>query len=177
MTNKLGLLGLIILAVSSASQADPVLWEIQGLAFSDGASGTGFFILDLGLEKFWDWNVVISPGASGESLTGFDYTPQTSLAIAGPPGCTVEFVASHNASPSLCLNTKSKLVAGAAPAILGISHEDFGAGERFVATGALSDPRCSECAVPEPSSVNLAGLGFLGLFTLLAFVSWRPPIS
>jgi len=171
---KLTRLGALLAASAAVTCASPVFFDLQGVTFNDGASGSGYFVFDPSLSQFSYWSIVTTSSGTGAIIgpfSGFDYNPLTSGASAGSPGCAAEFVDTLDASQSLCLATDSPLVAGASPALLATSFESSGSGERFVSAGTLPDPNnCPSCGVPEPSTFNFVGLGSLGL---LAMAIWR----
>jgi len=159
---KLARLGLMSVVLGCVGRAGPVTFDLQGVDFTDGAAGTGYFVFDPNLTSFSDWNVVT---ASGSGFPGFDYTPLDSVASTGSVGCLVDFV---NASRSLCLNPDSPLISGASPALLPTSFESSDSGQRFVFAGTLSDPPPNPGgSVPEPGTSSFVGFGSLGILGVM----------
>jgi hypothetical protein len=64
--------------------AAPIGWELFGVTFSDGASASGTFTYDAGVDLYSAWNIVVTPGI----LTAYDY--QLGLMVGSwvstPPG-------------------------------------------------------------------------------------------
>jgi len=128
LTAKLTRMGVMLVVLASVGRAGPVLWDLQGVTFTDGASGTGYFLFDANLSQVFDWNIVTASsgnGATSGGFLGFDYSPVTSVALANSSGCVMDFVDDLNPSRSLCLNPESPLIAGATPALLPTSYESF----------------------------------------------------
>jgi hypothetical protein len=155
-------LGMMLAVLASLTNASPVLFDLQGVQFTDGATGTGYFLFNPNVSQFLDWNIV----TSSTNVAGFVYTPLTSLASTNSAGCMVDFIDTVDRSQSLCLIPDSSLVAGASPDLLPTSFESFDSGYRFVSAGTLQDPQCSLCSVPEPSTFNFVGFGALAILAL-----------
>lgn len=155
------LISVLFLATAATfAQASPVLWNLDGVIFSDGGAGSGDFVYEASTGTVLDWN--LTTGAGG-SFDGFVYTPTTSTARANVGGCAVDFIAARNTS-FLCLNPASALVAGTAPDLLSSSFEFYASGLRTVASGSLEDPPIGGgAAVPEP-----APFGFVAFALALA---------
>jgi hypothetical protein len=151
---------LTVLICAAAAQASPVIWDLQGLTFSDGASGTGYFVFDADIRKFVDWNIVTT---SSGTFAGYLYTPLTSIAVADSAGCLAGFAADAHA-PFLCLNPASPLIAGATPDLLPSSNETYLSSRRFVSSGVLVDPPAGGGAtVPEPATIGSIAFGIIAV--------------
>jgi hypothetical protein len=151
---------LLILAMTSA-HAGPIIWNLNSVTFSDGAAGSGYFIYDMTMQSFSDWDLTSQGGP------GFLYAPGTSVALANTGACAIDFVADGNASQFLCLNPESALIAGATPALSSSSFESYPGGVRTVMSGGLTDPPPGAGdSIPEPATFGLALIGatlFAGL--------------
>jgi hypothetical protein len=167
-------LGMMLTVLQAAvAQAGPVVWNLERLTFSDGASGAGYFVFDAALLKIVDWNITTtSSGPVNGSIglfAGYDYFPLTSLASANVAGCGIDFIAKNDPSQFLCLNPESPLTAGATPALLLTSRESYPSGYRFISAGTVEDPPPGGGAtVPEPSTIVLAVFGMVGVFVLIS---------
>jgi hypothetical protein len=150
------------LVMSVPLHATPIVWQLTGATFSDGATASGTFSYDATLDLYSAWNIVVTPGI----FTAYDYTPGVDGGFVGihPPG-QVDFVAFPPA-------TSGRFVR------LAFSSALTGAGGTDLLRTDLSGYECDNCSiqryitggavtsVPEPSNLTLvpAALAIAGLF-------------
>jgi hypothetical protein len=147
---------LLLTMAATVAHAGPVIWDLQGIIFSDGAFASGYFVYDANTQAFIDWSITTSVSVS---FGGFLYTPATSIAIGSGRSCGVDFISAGNTTQFLCLNPASALVAGATPDLLSSSSEAYSGGQRTVVAGSLNDPPPGGGdAVPEPATFGLVAL-------------------
>lgn len=65
-----------------AVQAAPVKWEISGLTFADGGSGSGHFVFDADTEAVSDWEVDVAGGTTTD-LPAIQYNVNNSSSFVG----------------------------------------------------------------------------------------------
>ena len=65
-----------------AVQTAPVKWEISGLTFADGGSGSGYFVFDADTEAVSDWKIDVAGGSTNQ-LPAIQYNVSNSAAIVG----------------------------------------------------------------------------------------------
>lgn len=70
-------------AVAGGAGAATRYWQIQGLTFSDGATGAGSFAFDDATGTVSSWNIHVQ---AGPSLLAFTYLPGDSVAFSDPSG-------------------------------------------------------------------------------------------
>ena len=62
-------------------QAAPVKWEISGLIFDDGGSGSGYFVFDADTAAVSDWEIDVAGGTTAE-LPAIQYNVNNSSSVA-----------------------------------------------------------------------------------------------
>ncbi|HEY0163560.1 MAG TPA: hypothetical protein VGB69_12845 [Edaphobacter sp.] len=162
---------LLLPVISRTASATPVTWTLQDVTFTDGASASGSFTIDLNKGQILNWDVVTT---AGSSLAGFDYTPSTAYAyesssteiffksinpVTGPYGISSSYLFLYfqtpltNAGGVIDLTTQSYQCDNCAP-------------YRYVSGGYVTS-ELPLSAVPEPpsgflvlSSVALIGVAF-----------------
>ena len=65
-----------------AVQTAPVKWEISGLTFADGGSGSGHFVFDADTEAVSDWGVDVAGGTTTD-LPAIQYNVNNSTTFVG----------------------------------------------------------------------------------------------
>ena len=146
---------------SDTTQADPIVWTLQGVTFDDGGTATGSFTYDAGTTIYSDWNI---------SVQGFIYMPNAfPVSFASGNDSTVTFVFSipRVFGRSLTLTFLSPLTnTGGTSGLVGApeSFERFasrlGTTTRFITAGSVTT---APAAVPEPSTLALLASGiFIG---------------
>ncbi len=162
---------LLILTMTSA-HAGPIIWDLNGITFSGGGGGYGYFVYDMTTQSFSDWDLT---SQAGVLTSGFLYAPNTSFAVANTGTCAIDFVADGNASQFLCLNPESALIAGATPALSSSSFESYPWGVRTVIAGGLTDPPPGGGdSIPEPATF---GLALIGASSIRRLVESPPPVD
>src|ERR1700722_18448100 len=82
-------LGLLI-AAAGVMPAGSITWDMQGVSFSDGAVGSGYFVYEADTQTILDWSVMTS---ASSLFQGFSYTAATSVAATDAGGCAIDFIA------------------------------------------------------------------------------------
>jgi hypothetical protein len=78
------------LAASVPLQAGPIVWQLVGVTFSDGASASGSFTYDAATDVYSAWNISVAAGI----LTAYTYQPSVDGGFVGiHPTGQVDFVA------------------------------------------------------------------------------------
>jgi hypothetical protein len=149
--HRLSLCALALALATAEARADHV-FTLSDVTFNDGGTATGTFTTDDALNSLVSFDITTSPGTD----IGFHYTPAT----AGSSSASLPFILVLS-TPSLndiLELTFTNLTAAGAPITLGAtdSFEQTPDARRTVVAGAVV-----AAAVPEPSSVALAGTAAL----------------
>ena len=157
---------LIALAVSGAwaagAGAAPVTWQLQDVAFADGATAIGSFDYDAALQSASDWNIFVSGGDTA-TFPDVDYnatTPDHHSEVGAVFDLQIFYFEIGTGASERILALASTADLGGASGTVALevgsfnhSYECFNCDPyRFVTSGTL---------VPEPSPV--AGCGATGL--------------
>ncbi len=78
------------LIASVPLRAQPIVWQLVGLTFSDGATASGTFAYDAASGLYDAWNISVTPGI----FTAYDYQPGVDNGFLGVHSASqVDFVA------------------------------------------------------------------------------------
>ena len=58
-----------LLLSAMAVQTAPVKWEISGLTFADGGSGSGYFVFDADTAAVSDWKIDVTGGSTNRAAS------------------------------------------------------------------------------------------------------------
>jgi hypothetical protein len=158
------------LVASVPLNATPVLWQLVGVTFTDGATASGAFTYDAALDIYSSWNIIVTPG----TLTAYDYQPGVDSGFLGiHPAGQVDFVAFPPATPGrfIRLTFSSPLTGAGGTDPLRTDNSGFECNNctifRYITGGAVT-------SVPEPSNLTLVSAA-LAIAGLLRRVGFRGP--
>jgi hypothetical protein len=79
-----------VLAASVPLHAGPIVWQLIGVSFSDGAHASGTFSYDAVSDNYSAWNIAVTSGI----LSAYTYRPGVDSGFVGiHPAGQVDFVA------------------------------------------------------------------------------------
>lgn len=166
----------VLLGCASLACAAPVTWQLSGLSFDDQTTASGSFSYDADTDALLSYSISVQQGA----LPAFTYTgssaTNTCLQIAnGNASCNTNdapnelFLESNDGSQSLQLYLPAALTdAGGTVALLTSgspqSYETAYTDDyyfRAVSNGSVTTVQ--DASVPEPASLALMGIAFMGM--------------
>lgn len=164
MKNFLVVLAAVLgLALGSNANATPMKWTLADASFSDSTSLSGSFFYDAVTNTYSSWSITVATGA----LSSFIYTPADSTRF-GLSNATDLVLFSTDASRYLNLDFVAPLTSAGGSVALKLASSvgrlDSGSWEcnncgtaRFISGGSVATD------VPEPASIALLGVAFVGL--------------
>ena len=149
------------LAASVPLQATPIVWQLAGVTFTDGATASGAFTYDAALDLYSAWNIRVTPGI----FTAYNYRPGVDAGFLGiHPTGQVDFVAFPPATSGrfVRLTFSSPLTGAGGTDLLRTDNSGWECDNcgvhRFITAGAVT-------SIPEPSNLMLvpAAIAITGL--------------
>jgi hypothetical protein len=150
--------GLALALEAVEARADQV-FTLSGVTFDDGGKATGTFSTNDALNSLVNYDIT----TSGGTLTGFEYTPATTSSFSSLPAI---LVLETSGLEHLIQLTFTGLTAAGAPITIGqfdSFEQDPTGAHRQVTGGSVVG-----AAVPEPSSLALAGTAAVAALGLVA---------
>ena len=150
----------LALCLGAGQASANIIYTFSGVTFDDGGTLTGTFTTNDTFNSLIDFNITTSPGAGG---LGFHYT----LGTSDSSSTSLPSIIVVNTPPlldNILQVTFSSLTAAGSPILLGNfdSFEQHLTARRVITGGEA----IVAAAVPEPSTLSMAGLGLLGIFFL-----------
>jgi hypothetical protein len=157
------LLFVSIFFVSVACGSAATLWNLVNVNFGDGATATGYFVMDSTFNNVLSWNVQVS-GSDILPAPGADYlyTPLNSSAVLNP-GPTVsfgDFGGSPHTNDFLYLALAAPMTNAGGTIALAAGFDCDGANSQC---GSLVSGSITSTGAPEPASILTSGCGALVL--------------
>lgn len=153
-------LSAMALAFGAGEASADIVFTLKDVTFDDGGTATGTFTTDDTLTNLISFDIL----TSGGTLAGFDYLPGTTTSFSSLP--TILVLDATNPDHLIEL-TFTGLTAAGAPIKIGqfdSFEQDPSGTHRQVIAGSV----VGGTAVPEPSSLALAGIAALAGLGLLA---------
>src|SRR5205085_2592644 len=149
------LLSALVLAASvDVAHAAPLLWNLQGVTFDDGATAMGTFTPFDSSNGYTDWSIVTSAEGHFAALT---FTPSMSTVASC---CDDDLqLTSKDGTRVFDLNFNDSKITGPSPQTVGGS-EQIPDSRRRVSSGEIV-LAAQVASVPEPGSLLLLGAGLL----------------
>src|SRR5262249_10560937 len=139
------------------SHAGPIVWQLFGVTFSDGATASGTFTYDASSDLYSAWNITVTPGI----LTAYNYRPGIDSGFVGiHPAGQVDFVAFPPATPGryVRLTFASALTNAGGIDLLRTNNSGYECNNcttfRYITGGQVA-------SVPEPSTLALVFAAFV----------------
>jgi hypothetical protein len=152
---------------ASVASAVPLTWTLQGVAFTDGATASGSFVIDSDTGDMLSWDITTT---AGPNLTGFIYDTTSSELfqrdVWGSPNAYLLTRISPFANPYLNITFDSALTA---PGTVNFSYDIGLSGSwecnnctfiRYITAGSVTT---GPTDVPEPAPVALLGIALAAL--------------
>lgn len=155
------------LAASVPLHATPIVWQLAGVTFTDGATASGAFTYDAALDIYSAWNIVVTPGI----FTAYNYQPGVDSGFLGLHSAgQVDFVATPPATSGrfVRLAFSSPLTGAGGTDLLRTDSSGWECNncdvKRFITAGAVT-------SAPEPSNLMLvpAAIVIAGLLRRVPF--------